>query len=217
MFNDALSHSTRLIKKKKDNKIHSFLCCVPSLPEGTTKVSIASTCITLSYMCQSQVVSISLPIYLWHHVLHKLLTSETRLHRHHQRHVNLVGPRRQLLHSGAWFNAYSNLKEADRENNRHGVYQSGWVTQWPSSCGSSSSVLSSEKPRQHRPHQHAALSDLLDEAAGVFRGLQVECVLVGSCCRHGLHPALRLRHHHMHVCGVDSCHTVVVLKQRILV
>lgn len=79
------------------------------------------------------------------------------------------------------------------------------------------SLIIWEAQSASRPHLHAALSDLLDQAAGVLRGLQVKGVLVGSCCRHGLHPALRLRHHHVHVCSVRQCHTVVVLKQCILV
>lgn len=54
------------------------------------------------------------------------------------------------------------------------------------------------------PHLHAALPDLLDEVPGVGGGLYVERVLVGSCCGHGLHPLLRPRHHHVHVCNMNT-------------
>lgn len=47
--------------------------------------------------------------HLGHHVLHELLPSEARLHRHHQGHVDLVGPRRQLLHRGAGFDGQPHL------------------------------------------------------------------------------------------------------------
>lgn len=127
---------TLLVKIKvlwKIKKMHmrSFLWCVASLVEGTTN---APTCFCLHYNVNfwrrvpvSQVTFVSLFVYLWHHVLHELLPSETRFHRHHQGHVNLVRPRCQLLDCGAWLNGHSYLQDEDGENSRDTVInQAEW-------------------------------------------------------------------------------------------
>ena len=54
------------------------------------------------------------------------------------------------------------------------------------------------------PHLHATLFNLLDEVTRVGGGLQVERVLAGPCCGHGLHPLLWPRHHHVHVCHTNT-------------
>lgn len=55
-----------------------------------------------------------LPVHLWHHLFHEFLPSEARLHRHHQRHVDLVGPGCQVLDRRAGLDGQAHLRERSR-------------------------------------------------------------------------------------------------------
>ena len=49
-------------------------------------------------------------IYLGHHVIHELLSSKARLHRHDQSHVYLVGPWSELFYFSTRLNSQPNLE-----------------------------------------------------------------------------------------------------------